>query len=124
MSHKICVLFVDDEFDLCENLALAFELEDFKTLTTNSGESAIEVLKQNPDINFIISDVRMANGDGLFLLNHLRNNPHNKIPIVMLSGFTETSESKFIDLGALALLQKPIKVDILIEFVRSHLSNS
>lgn len=120
MKDNICVLFVDDEKDICEKLATSFELEDFKVLTANSGNHAIEVLKNNPDINFIISDIMMPDGDGLFLLNHIKQNISTQLPIVILSGFSETSESELKKMGALCLIPKPTSVDELIELVRSH----
>ena len=119
MNSNTCILFVDDEKDICEKIAFAFELEDFKTLTANSGNEAIEVLKKTPDIHFIISDMRMANGDGLFLLNHVTQH-FPKIKMIILSGFSEVSEAEVLKLGALYFLHKPNDIDALIELVKSH----
>jgi two-component system response regulator FlrC len=64
---------VDDEKDICEKLAASFELEDFKCYTANSGKQAVEFLKQNGGIHFIISDVKMPDGDGFYLLDYIRD---------------------------------------------------
>jgi DNA-binding NtrC family response regulator len=122
MNSEICILFVDDEIDISEKLATSFELEDFKVFTANCGNHAIEVLQQNPEINFIISDIKMPNGDGIFLLKHVKSiSP--QIPIILLSGFTEKTEAELLSMGALALLSKPTDIDKLIEFVQKHRTN-
>jgi DNA-binding NtrC family response regulator len=120
IENNFCVLFVDDEIDICNKLALSFELEDFKVFTAHSGNQAIEVLRNNLDINFIISDVRMPDGDGLFLLEYVKKNKAN-IPIVMLSGFAESSEDELKEKGAIALISKPTNIDQLIDFVRNKI---
>jgi DNA-binding NtrC family response regulator len=121
MNSEICILFVDDEIDICEKLAASFELEDFKVYTANCGNHAIEVLNQHPEINFVISDVKMPNGDGIFLLKHIKS-VSPQIPVILLSGFTEKTEAELLSLGALALVGKPTDIDKLIEFVKQNRS--
>lgn len=117
MKNSICVLFVDDEVDIREKLSLSFEMEDCDVLTAASGEEAILVLKNNPQINFIISDIKMPDGDGLFLLKHVKST-YPSLLMVMLTGFTEKSEAELIHMGALAVISKPTDVDSLIQFVK------
>lgn len=121
IENNLCVLFVDDEIDICNKLAMSFELEDFKVFTANSGNQAIEVLKNNIDIKFIVSDVKMPDGDGLFLLDYVKKNKAN-IPILMLSGFAESSEGELKEKGAIALISKPTNIDQLIDFVRNRIN--
>lgn len=121
MDNNVCVLFVDDEKDICEKLAMSFELEDFKVLTANSGNQAIAVLKEHPEVNFIVSDIMMPDGNGVHLLNYIKQNIVTKLPIIILSGFTETPESELKELGALCLISKPTSIDDLIKLVKSHL---
>ncbi len=115
-----CILFVDDEKEICEKLATSFELENFKVLTAYSGWEAAQVLEKNPDINFVISDVKMPNGDGAFLLNYINQNIQQKLNIVMLSGYSLLLEEDFIKLGAISLRPKPTNINDLIEFVKSR----
>ena len=119
MNNNTRILFVDDEKDICEKLAYLFELEDFKTLTAFSGNEAIEVLNKTADIDFIVSDMRMPNGDGLYLLKYVTQN-FPKIKMIILSGFSEVTEAEVIKLGAIVYLHKPNDVDTLIELVKSH----
>jgi DNA-binding NtrC family response regulator len=121
MFKQACILFVDDEIDIREKLSLSFEMEDFNVLTASSGHDAIEVLKNNPHINFIISDIKMPDGDGIFLLKYVKN-IIPELKIIMLSGQTETSEFQLLSMGAIALMHKPINVDDLIDFVKAQFS--
>ena len=121
MSKSTCILVVDDEPTLCDVLALYFELEGFKVLKSSNGFEAIEVLKNNTDIDFVVSDVRMPDGDGLFLLNYIKKNCSPRIKIIMLSGFTSILEDELKNLGALALFPKPTEPRLLVEFVKSQI---
>ena len=116
--HFNTILIVDDEVDICEKMASCFELEDFRVVTAQSGNAAIEILKANSQIDFIISDIRMPDGDGLKLLSFIKNELGQKIPIVMLSAFSETTEAELIERGALKLITKPINIDELIEYIK------
>lgn len=117
------ILFVDDEKTLCEKLATSFELEDFKCLTAFSGNEAIEILKTNTDIQFIVTDMKMPNGDGLHLLKYVRSNLDRKIPVLFLSGFTEKNEADLQKMGAEGLMIKPTNIDNLINYVRARLKD-
>lgn len=122
MSKTISILIVDDEPTLCDVLALYFELENFKVLKANNGLEAIEILKINPEIKFVISDVRMPNGDGLYLLKYIKANCNSEMKVVMLSGFPGDLEKEILELGALALFPKPTEPRLLVNFVNSQLS--
>ena len=64
MSKIISLLYVDDE---PINLKL-FELNvqcTFNVITALSGFEGLEILKNNPDIPIVISDMRMPRMDGL-----------------------------------------------------------
>ncbi len=120
MKNQI-ILLVDDEKDICEKIATSFELEDLKCITAYSGNQAIELLKSNPDVCFVISDIRMPDGDGVHLLEFVSAN-FEKVPVLLLSGFTERSEEELLKLGARKLLLKPTDIDDLISYVKSELS--
>ena len=66
------VLIVDDDDDVGVMLSVFLELAGIKSIEAKSGNEALEILKHNKDINFVISDVRMANGSGVYLLEELR----------------------------------------------------
>lgn len=123
MSNNVCVLIVDDEPTLCEVMSLYFEMEDFIVLKAFNGKEAIEVLKEHPEIKFVISDVRMPDGDGVFLLKHVKKHCSPDIHMILLSGFTGNLEAELKELGALALFSKPSEPRLIVEFVKSKIAN-
>jgi two-component system response regulator HydG len=121
MNNKPCVLIVDDEETLCDVMALYFEMEGFKVIKAYNGFEGIEMLKNNPEIKVVISDVRMPEGDGVFLLKYIKEKCPLDMKTIMLSGFTGNLEEELIEMGALALFPKPTEPRALIEFVKSKL---
>ena len=59
----------------------------------------------------------MPNGDGLFLLKYIKQN-YPKLPVILLSGFTEASAISILEMGALAFIGKPTDLDELVKMVQ------
>jgi DNA-binding NtrC family response regulator len=114
------LLIVDDEVSLVESLEMNYKLEGFNVYTANGGFEALEVIKNNK-IDFVISDIRMPDGDGEMLLKELKkNNP--EIPVVLLmTGFSKHTKEEVIKLGALDLLSKPIDLELLDKYLNNSL---
>jgi len=111
---KKSILIVDDEIDLLEFLAIDLNSAGYQTFKAASGNEALKIVIKE-QIDLIISDIRMPDGDGIYLLNTLKNR-HAKIPVVFfVSAFSEITEDDAFSLGAEALLKKPIDPDALIE---------
>jgi DNA-binding NtrC family response regulator len=105
-SSNVKVLVVDDEQDLREVTALNIEIEGYEVLTASSGNEALSLLEKN-NVDLIISDIRMADGDGITLVKTLKEKG-NKLPLILLvTGFSEITKSDAIKLGAYDLLEKP-----------------
>ena len=61
----INVLCVDDEAAIRRELAEGLRSAGFVIHQADSGRAALSILNRQPDISVILTDVRMANGDGL-----------------------------------------------------------
>jgi len=66
------ILFVDDEMNVLQSLKRLLLDENYTVLTANSGEEALEVLRNNPDIGLIVSDQRMPGMKGAEFLEKAR----------------------------------------------------
>ncbi|MFZ3231506.1 MAG: response regulator [Pseudobdellovibrio sp.] len=117
--NEVVILVVDDEDAITDILKENFELEGFSVLVASSGNAAIEVLKKEK-VDFVVSDVRMANGDGIFLLKYIKTNCGDIPFIVLLSGYTEVLVEEVIKLGALDLMSKPPNIEKIIEIINSY----
>lgn len=72
------ILYVDDEEANTFLFEVLFE-DHFDLVLANSGKEAIEKLESDPEIEIIISDLRMPKMDGYQLLEVVReNHPHVK----------------------------------------------
>ena len=111
------ILLVDDDPDLREAIAYDLKKKGCILYQASSGSEALGIIDQYSEIEFVISDVRMPEGSGTDMLKRLRaKNP--KLPIVVLAtGFADLTKEQAIELGALALLEKPINRKLLIELL-------
>ncbi len=117
------VLIVEDEPDLREILMMVFEQEGTQVMAARDGIEALEILKSyHPD--FIISDVRMPNCDGIKLLEKLRQKHPAEPPVFLATGFADLNEAEAIQKGAVSLIAKPFNINelfsILEQKLRSH----
>ena len=110
-------LLVDDETGILTTLAGVLADHGYDTLTTTSGEEAIEIYRRRrPDVVFL--DVWLPDRDGLETLQILREiDP--RAAVVMISGHgTTTTAVKAIKMGAFEYLEKPVAYDQVIEAAR------
>lgn len=110
------LLIVDDEEKIRETLKTHFELDDYPVQTAGCGNEALEIVL-NSKVDFIISDVRMPNGDGVYLLEKVRELRPDIPVIVMVTGFAEITRDEAVEKGALDLIQKPYSLATIEEMV-------
>jgi two-component system alkaline phosphatase synthesis response regulator PhoP len=119
--EKYHILIVDDEEDLRESIKINFEMDGYNVHVASGGREALEIVKRQK-VDFIISDIRMPDGDGEELLHNVRaHNPELPV-IVLITGFSEFSREEALKSGALDLLSKPVDMEKLEEYVRNSLS--
>tara|TARA_Y100000590_G_C15600748_1_gene969931 strand:- start:871 stop:1242 length:372 start_codon:yes stop_codon:yes gene_type:complete len=115
------VLIVDDEPDLRELLAEEFELEGANVDTAADGEEAFEMIKEN-NYKLVLSDVRMAPGDGISLLENVNQWSDNGPHFFFITGFADISRDEAISKGAKEVFSKPIDLDDLLSQIVKLLS--
>ena len=110
--RKPVVLIVDDEEDilvLAENICSNMSCE---LHVASSGESAIVKMRSMKYVDIAISDLQMANMDGVTLLRHVRER-HPKSIRILHSAYIEINEiAKLMEEGLICrALQKPISIE-------------
>jgi CheY-like chemotaxis protein/Tfp pilus assembly protein PilZ len=123
MMKKPSILIVDDEPDLRDAIAFDFQRADFRVLTAASGEEAFRILEEN-EIDVVLSDIGMANGGGIELLEKIKaRNPFQ--PVVMLiTGFADITLEEAFKKGADAVFSKPFDRKMLMQAVVGALQPS
>lgn len=61
-NKEITILVVDDEQGIRVSFEMNFELEGFKVIQASGGRAALEIVKTRK-LDFVLSDVRMSEGD-------------------------------------------------------------
>jgi response regulator RpfG family c-di-GMP phosphodiesterase len=92
MKHKYTILYVDDE---PINLHL-FNLhlkKQYNIFTALSGKFGLEILKNNSEINVVVSDMKMPEMNGIEFIKIAKSNFPNLFYFI-LTGFEITDEIK------------------------------
>lgn len=87
---KKTILYVDDEAINLRVFQLMFQ-KHFNVVLMEGPLSALEYLKANTSVDYLISDYKMPEMNGFDLIKNLREANFNK-PCFILSGFNITDE--------------------------------
>jgi CheY-like chemotaxis protein len=117
-KHKI--LLVEDDQDTQVALAMLFEMEGFEVVTAADGEEAyLRAVAESPDL--IVTDINMPRVNGLDLIRLVRSDGRIEgIPIVAVSAVERQYLNRAMELGAIAVAQKPIEFDQFLSMI-AHL---
>jgi two-component system response regulator FlrC len=107
-------MIVEDDQALREALDDTLELAGYRSITADSGESALLMLDtEHPDM--IISDVNMPGINGLSFLKSL-NNKLPEVPVLLMTAYGNISDAvQAMKEGAVDYLSKPFEPNFLIE---------
>ncbi|OGJ90207.1 MAG: hypothetical protein A2487_07460 [Candidatus Raymondbacteria bacterium RifOxyC12_full_50_8] len=127
MAKKI--LLVDDDADFVEATATLLEAKGYATVSAGNGEEGYQKAKtEKPDL--ILLDVMMAtDSEGFETARKLKDDAATKaIPVIMITGVRKAKNLPFkfepdADwLPVKAVLEKPVKPEVLLSAVQKALS--
>jgi DNA-binding NtrC family response regulator len=104
------ILVIDDDKIILDSLCEFLRLEGFQTSGAETFKGALAKLEQGY-YNLVITDVNLPDGDGLELLNIIRENHPQTVAIVITGYGTIESAVRAIKQGAYEYLTKPIVDD-------------
>lgn len=113
-SQMAKILIVDDEphFKILIRQKFRKEINDdkYKFLFALNGKKALPIIKENPDISVIISDINMPEMDGISLVNHIKKLQPN-MKIIIMSAYTNIENIKESTKHKISnFITKPIKL--------------
>jgi len=111
MVKKIKILAVDDDFINLKLIHSMLKKNKFvsEVVEAKNGLEALDILKNQQDIQLILLDIKMPVMDGIEFLNNLNSMPIvNKIPVIVLTT-DETKKHEAFDYGAFDFIVKPIR---------------
>ena len=113
------VLVIDDERAIRKLLRTGLSTQGYDVLEAPDGETALELLAQEPDM--VILDLGLPGVKGLDLLKTIRARSES-VPIVVLSSRSdEAGKVEALDLGADDYVTKPFGMDELLARLRTAL---
>lgn len=105
------ILVVDDRINTLKVLMAILEDEGYTILTANSGTKALDIYAESPDIDLVLSDLKMVEMDGVELfrkMNALRNAP----PFIIMTAYgTVRSAVQALKEGITNYLIKPLNYE-------------
>ena len=104
------LVIVDDEKTQLRALESFLQRRQFRVFTAESGEQALEILKENT-IDLVLSDFKMPGWSGLVLLRKIKElNPEIEVVIITAYGGVEDAV-EIMKAGAYDYLTKPIDLN-------------
>jgi len=117
------ILIVDDEPGILSTLSHILGDEGYRTLTTTSGEEALELFRnERPAVVFL--DIWLPDRDGLEALQAIREIDPEAAVIMMSGHGTSETAVKAMKMGASDYLEKPLSYDQAVEAVEGALGKS
>ena len=114
------LLVVDDEPSILTTLQKALTLEGYAVDVAGGVKIAEEKLKKRT-YDLCLFDVTLPDGDGVDLLQRLRQSK-NDVPVIVMSGHaTIDTAVRATRLGALSFVEKPVNTDALLIAIETAL---
>ncbi|MPQ46047.1 response regulator [Marinifilum sp. N1E240] len=119
------VLVVDDEIRNIFALGKILEEKDMEVLEAENGKIAIDVLKNNANVDLVLMDIMMPEMDGYEAMTVIRQTPEiQDVPIICLTAKAMKDDyQKAISSGANDYLSKPIDENKLFSMLKIWLYN-
>ena len=112
------ILLVDDEVPFVETMTKRLNKRDLLVVPAFSGKEALEKLKEDPEIEVVILDVKMPEMDGIETLREIKRN-FPLTEVIMLTGHaTVETGIEGMKLGAFDYLMKPCDIENLLAKVK------
>ncbi|HDS02322.1 MAG TPA: response regulator [Firmicutes bacterium] len=106
-NNKMKVLVVDDELPLLEVMQDILKELGYDCIGANDGLEALEIVRETPDIDIVISDIKMPRLSGLNLVKTLSEERPDIIPIIMTGYIDSDILVSVLRAGAYDFLPKP-----------------
>jgi HAMP domain-containing protein/signal transduction histidine kinase/DNA-binding response OmpR family regulator len=114
------VLVVDDDARNIFALTSLLENYEMDVISATNGHSAIELIRNTPDLSMLLMDIMMPDMDGYETMRAIRESPEFRtLPILALTAKAMKGDrEKCLDAGASDYIAKPVNTDELLSLMR------
>lgn len=121
MTH---ILIVEDDLAFGTMMQTWLKKKGFETSRATSVGAAARLLMDGTKPNLVLSDLRLPDHDGLFLLGWMRKRGHNA-PFIVMTNYAEVQNAVLaMKLGAADYIAKPVQPDILLQKIKDALAQA
>jgi CheY-like chemotaxis protein len=121
--NKLKILIAEDDIISQRLLTEMIKIFSSKVLTVWNGLKAVEICRNQPDIDLILMDIRMPKMDGLEATRQIRQF-NDKVIIIAQTAYTLTNDMiKAIDAGCDDYISKPINRNLLMALINKYFNN-
>ena len=112
MNKEINILFIDDSRFMREQIKKILLIRNYNVFTAENVSIGFELINKH-DINLIILDMELPDGNGIDVLRELKFNPkYENVPVLILSGTTaQETVRECLKLGAYDVIKKPFNIE-------------
>ncbi len=94
------------------------------TLKAHTGSEAINIFRNNPDIDLVLMDIKLPEIDGYEVSRQIRQLNNDVIIIAQTAFGLAGDREKALKAGCNDYIKKPIKEDLFLELIQKHLKKS
>lgn len=121
MTH---ILIVEDDLAFGTMMQTWLKKKGFETSRATSVGAAARLLTDGTKPDLVLSDLRLPDHDGLFLLGWMRKRGHNA-PFIVMTNYAEVQNAVLaMKLGAADYIAKPVQPDILLQIIKDALAQA
>ena len=117
---KLKILIAEDDETSRNLLAMRVKKLSKEILNAENGIDAVELCRNNPDIDLILMDILMPEMDGIEATRQIRQFNKDVIIIAQTAYGFSSDRKKAIESGCNDYISKPINYTLLIELINEH----
>ena len=117
------ILIIDDELEICKQVSLILNKNDFNSLYVTSYEEFTNLHKNNFDFDLVLVDLWLKNSSkqGIDIINELKKN-YNDLVIISFSGHANIDNAiESVKAGANDFIEKPFETKKLLHIIQKNL---
>ncbi len=122
LINKLKVLVVEDDENSEIFISHIIEELSKEILVARNGAEAVEICRNNPDIDLVLMDVKMPVMNGYDATKIIRQFNKNIIIIAQTAFALLSDKEKLVGVGCNDYITKPIDKDVLIEMIKKYFS--
>lgn len=120
-NYKTKVLIAEDEDISYIFLSNILKRASFEVLRAKNGQEAVDLCKEQEEINLVLMDINMPVMDGLEATRIIKTF-RSKLPVIAVTAYTlNNTEHMARDAGCDDYLSKPVHKETLISSITKHL---